>query len=281
MRLYTQWQRPILKRLINPSLSIPRETSIDSDCCHLLTVSVLSSKADKLCSIGFNQQVKVSQGHTSYGNKENRNTEVHGGGYLERVKPVRKPASSRPKSCASLKRPTNLARLPPLVGPRRKKTVVRHQLFLQKPFGSLLRFSRTGDQQSHGSSTIKLPSDFAKSGAYPPNRVLPVSPQQPSLPLAFRYTSRGASIWSSEEARTWEHHPQPTIRPPSLNRQAESRRQPVTCISLGQARPLHPLRRPSHSSTRKPGFGRRGDVMEGGTVQSRYDRREAVNCRKI
>ena len=112
MRLYTQWHRPILKRLINPPLSIPRETSIDSDCGNLLTVSVLSNKADKLCSIGFNQQVKVSQGHTSYRNKENRNTEVHGGGHLERVKPVRKPASSRPKPCASLKRPTNLARLP-------------------------------------------------------------------------------------------------------------------------------------------------------------------------
>ena len=177
----------------HPPLSIPRETSIDSDCCYLLTVSVLSNKADRLCSIGFNQQVKVSQGHTSYRNKANRNTEVHGGGHLERVKPVRKPASSRPKPCTSLKRPTNLARWRSLLALAGRKTVARHQLFLQKPFGSLLRFSRTGDQQSHGSSTIELPSAFAESGAYPPNRVLPVSPQQPSLPLAFRYTSRGAS----------------------------------------------------------------------------------------
>ena len=223
MRLYTKWHRPILKRLIKPPLSIPRETSIDSDCCHLSTVSVLSNKADKLCSIGFNQQVKVSLGHTSYRNKENRNTEVHGGGDLERVKPVCKPVSSRPKSCASLKRPTIVPvcrSLLALAGI--KNTVVRHQLFPQKPFCSLLRFSCTGDQQSHGSSTIEVPSAFAESGAYPPNRVLPGSPQQPFMSLACRYTSRGASNRSSEEVRTLEHHPQPTIPPSSLNRQAES-----------------------------------------------------------
>ena len=78
----------------------------------------------------FDQQVKVSQGHTSNKNKENWNTEVHGvtpagtsneldvqngweenthththgGGGLELVKPVREPASSRPKICASLKK---------------------------------------------------------------------------------------------------------------------------------------------------------------------------------
>ena len=43
--------------------------------------------------------------------------------------------------------------------------------------------------------------------------------------------SRRAPNWGSEEARTWEHHPQPTIPPPRLNRQAESRRQPVGSIS--------------------------------------------------
>ena len=47
--------------------------------------------------------------------------------------------------------------------------------------------------------------------------------------------SRRAPNWSSEEARTWEkHHPQPTIPPPCLNRQAESRWQPVGCISRGR-----------------------------------------------
>ena len=47
-----------------------------------------------------------------------------------------------------------------------------------------------------------------------------------------------APNWSSDEAHTWEHHPQqPNIPPPRLNRQVESRRQPVGCISRGWARP--------------------------------------------
>ena len=43
-------------------------------------------------------------------------------------------------------------------------TVVRDQLFPQKPPGSRFRFSRTGVQPSPGSSTIELPSAFAESG---------------------------------------------------------------------------------------------------------------------
>ena len=94
-------------------------------------------------------------------------------------------------------------------------------------------FSRTGVQPSPDSSTIELPSAFAESGAYPPDsRVLPGSPRQCSLPLACRHPPEGHQIGAREEARTWEHHhPQPTIPPPRLNRQAESRRQPVGCIS--------------------------------------------------
>ena len=67
-------------------------------------------------------------------------------------------------------------------------TVVRDQLFFpQKPPGSRFRFSRTGVQPSPGSSTIELPSAFAESGAYPPDRELPGSPRQCSLPLACRH----------------------------------------------------------------------------------------------
>ena len=66
-------------------------------------------------------------------------------------------------------------------------TVVRDQLFPQKPPGSRFRFSRTGVQPSPGSSTIELPSAFAESGAYPPDRELPGSPRQCSLPLACRH----------------------------------------------------------------------------------------------
>ena len=83
------------------------------------------------------------------------------------------------------KGPTNLARSPllvVLVG--RKNTVVRHQLFPQKPPYSRFWFSRTGVQHSPSSSTIELPSTFAESGAYPPDRALPDSPRQTVLPAS-------------------------------------------------------------------------------------------------
>ena len=54
-------------------------------------------------------------------NKENRNTEVHGGGGLELVKPAREPASSRPKPCAFLKKPHESCPFAAPCGPRRKK----------------------------------------------------------------------------------------------------------------------------------------------------------------
>ena len=50
-----------------------------------------------------------------------RNTEVHGGGGLELVKPAREPASSRPKPCASLKKPHEFCPFAAPCGPRRKK----------------------------------------------------------------------------------------------------------------------------------------------------------------
>ena len=57
--------------------------------------------------------------------------------------------------------------------------------------GSRFRFSRTGVQPSPGSSTIELPSAFAESGAYPPDRALPGSPRQCSLPLPCRHPPEG------------------------------------------------------------------------------------------
>ena len=104
---------------------------------------------------------------------------------------------------------------------------------------------------------IELPSTFAESGAYPPDRAPPGPPRQCSLPLTCRHTSRRASNWNSEEARTWEHHPQPTIPPPRLNQQAESRKQPVGCSSRVSPALLSP-ERPFHTFTLKPGFGGRG-----------------------
>ena len=83
-------------------------------------------------------------------------------------------------------------------------TVVRDQLFPQKPPGSRFRFSRTGVQPSPGSSTIELPSAFAESGAYPPDREPPGSPRQCSLSLACRHPPGGHQI-GARKRRTPEN----------------------------------------------------------------------------
>ena len=83
-------------------------------------------------------------------------------------------------------------------------TVVRDQIFPQKPPGSRFRFSRTGVQPSPGSSTIELPSAFAESGAHPPDRELPGSPRQCSLPLACRRPPEGHQI-GTRKRRTPEN----------------------------------------------------------------------------
>ena len=70
--------------------------------------------------ISFDQQVQVSQGHTSCRDTENLNTEVHGGGGLEWVKLTREPASSRSKPSASLKKPHEFCPFAAPYGPRRK-----------------------------------------------------------------------------------------------------------------------------------------------------------------
>ena len=98
-------------------------------------------------------------------------------------------------------------------------TVVRDQLFPQKPPGSRFRFSRTGVQPSPGSSTIELPSASAESGAYPPDREPPGSPRQCSLPLACRHPPEGHQI-GARKRRTPENTilSQPYCRRVSTNR---------------------------------------------------------------
>ena len=147
-----------------------------------------ATKRTNHAPISFDQQAQVSQGRASYEIRK-IGTEVHGGGGLELIKPAREPASSRPKSCSTLKKPHESC---PFATPcwlfvGRNQTVVRHQLFPQKPLGSRLCLSRTGVQHSPGSSTIELPSALAESGAYPSNRAPPGSSRQSSLPLACRH----------------------------------------------------------------------------------------------
>ena len=71
-------------------------------------------------------------------------------------------------------------------------TVVRDQLFPQKPPGSA--FGSRGHGFSPPLAPIELPSAFAESGAYPPDRELPGSPRQCSLLLACRHPPEGHQI---------------------------------------------------------------------------------------
>ena len=139
-------------------------------------------------------------------------------------------------------------------------TVVRDQLFPQKPPGSRFRFSRTGVQPSPGSSTIELPSAFAESGAYPPDRELLGSPRQCSLPLACRHPpeatklelGRGAHLKTPSSANHIAAASQPTSRIAKA----------ASWLHLSRVSPaLHPPERPSHTHTPKPGFGGREHEM--------------------
>ena len=111
------------------------------------------------------------------------------------MKPAREPASSHPKPCAPLKKPHESCPFAAPCGPGRKKNYRgQTSAFPSKPPGSSLLFSRTGVQPSPGSSTIELPSAFAESDAYPPDRALQGSPRQCSLPLACRHPPEGHQI---------------------------------------------------------------------------------------
>ena len=179
------------------------------------------------------------------------------------MKPAREPASSRPKPCASSKKSHECCPFTAPCGPRRKKNGRgQRSAFPQKPPGSRFRFSRTGVQPSPGSSTIDLPSAFAESGAYPPDRELPGSPRQCSLPLACRHPPEGHQIGARKR-----HTPENTIL--AANHTAAVS-QPTGRIAKAASWPhlsrvspaLHPPERLSHTHTPKPGFEGRGHETE-------------------
>ena len=150
------------------------------------------------------------------------------------MKPAREPAPSCPKPCASLKKPHESCPFTAPCGPRTKKNDRGQTLAFPSEtsrFAPLILAHR-------GSALPWLINDRAvlrlrRIWCVPTRSrtarllatVLPASRAPPP--------SRRAPNWSSEEAHTWNYHPQPTIPPLRLNRQAESRRQPVDCISRG------------------------------------------------
>ena len=137
-------------------------------------------------------------------------------------------------------------------------TVVRDQLFPQKPPGSRFRFSRTGVQPPPGSSTIELPSAFAESGAYPPDREnyqalrdsAPCLSRAATLPKATKLElGRGAHLKTPSSASHTAAASQPTGRIAKA----------ASWLHLSRAsKDLHPPERPSYTHTpKKPGFGGR------------------------
>ena len=154
------------------------------------------------------------------------------------MKPTRVPASSRPKLCASLEKPHESCPFAPPCSPRRKKNdrgqtsafpseASRFMSLILAYRGSALP-CLVDDRATLRLRRIwcvptRLSTTRLSATVLPASRVPPPSQRVPN--------------WSSEGAHTWEYHPQPTIPPPRLNRQAEPRRQPVGCISRGPARP--------------------------------------------
>ena len=148
------------------------------------------------------------------------------------MRPVRESASSRPKPCESLKTPHESCPFTAPCGPRRKKNdrgqtpafpskTSRFKPVILAHRGPALPWL-VDDR-----AALRLRRIWCVPTRYSITRlsatVLPASRVPPP--------SRRAPNWISKGARTWEHHPQPTIPPPCPNRQAESRWQPVRCIS--------------------------------------------------
>ena len=173
------------------------------------------------------------------------------------MKPAREPASSRPNPCASLKKPHESCPFAAPCGPRRKKNDrgQRSAFSSETSRFALSILAHRGSDLPPGSSTIELPSVFAESGAYVPDRELPGSPRQCSLPLACRHPPEGHQI-GARKRRTPEN-----IIPsqPYCRRVSTDRPNRESWLHLSRVNPaLHPPERPSHTHTPKPGFGGRG-----------------------
>ena len=112
------------------------------------------------------------------------------------MKPAREPASSRPKPCASLKKPHECCTFAASCGLRRK----RNDRGQTSAFPSETSRFTPLILAHRGSALPWLVDDraalrLAESGAYPPDRaLLPGSPRQFSPPLACRHPPEGNQI---------------------------------------------------------------------------------------
>ena len=121
------------------------------------------------------------------------------------MKPAHEPASSRPKPCASLKKPHESCPFAAPCGPRRKKND-RGQRSVFPSETSRFALSILAHR---GSALPWLANDrgalrLHRICAYPPDRELPGSPRQCSLPLACRHPPEGHQI-GARKRRTLEN----------------------------------------------------------------------------
>ena len=139
-------------------------------------------------------------------NKWEENTHTHM--VVEALSCCSRHASQHPavtKPCASLKKPHESCPFAAPCGPRRKKNDRgQRSAFPSETSRFALSILAHRVQPSPGSSTIELPSAFAESGAYPPDREPPGSPRQCSLPLACRHPPEGHRI-GARKRRTPEN----------------------------------------------------------------------------
>ena len=172
------------------------------------------------------------------------------------MKPAREPASSRPKPCAPLKKPHGSCLFAAPRGPRRKKNdrgqtsafpseTSRFKPVIHAHRGPALPWL----------AMIELPSAFAVSGAYPPDRALPGSPRQCSLPLACRHPPEGHQIGARKRRAPGNTIlSQPYRRRVSTDRPNREGSQLAASFE-GEPGPTPTGKiRPSHTHTPKPGL---------------------------
>ena len=130
--------------------------------------------------------------------------------------------------------------------------MVRHNVSPQKPPGSRLWFSLTGVQHSPGSSAIELSSNLAESSAYLSERALLEDSSRQYLP-------KGATLESSEEARTWGTPSSSTNHTAAACQPTGGIAKTAIWLFLSRVHPaLHRPERLSHTDTPKPGLRGRG-----------------------
>ena len=190
--------------------------------------------------------------------------EVDGCGRLQLVKLAREPASRPSVPYIPQNTPIILpVRHSSWVLVRRKQTVVRDQLYPQKPPGLRSWISHATDPFFFSSSTIELLSALAKSGAYSSYRTCHVTLAHAAVPyqtfrdiascLLCATNSRRAPIWSSKEAH-WVILNPLNCRCVSIDRLDRAKTASWCHLFLRASPVLHPWGRLSHTQNSKTMF---------------------------